>query len=185
MGEIIIPDKVRPVAGLLCSDEPMLQQLRDAIVKLLGPIAGATAPKPFTFTDYYTPEMGAGLWRQYIVFEELKAAEALPDWKIASNRMEQAFGLNDKQGRVVNIDPGYLAPGKLVLASTKDHGHRMYLRDGIYAEITMKIEKKKFVSWPWTYPDYAAVSTFFDEAYQEYLKMIRHGADGLPEPIND
>ncbi|MEI8217519.1 MAG: DUF4416 family protein, partial [Elusimicrobiota bacterium] len=54
----------------------------------------------------------------------------------------------------MNIDPGYVTPAKVVLASTKDYSHRIYLSDGIYAEVTMMFQKGSYVFLPWTYSDY-------------------------------
>jgi len=70
--------------------------------------------------------------------------------------------------RDVNIDPGYLSLSKLVLASTKDFYHRLYLNHGIYAEITLVFKKEThskggFQPIKWTYPDYAS---------QEYRKIF-------------
>jgi hypothetical protein len=42
----------------------------------------------------------------------------------------------------------------LVLASTKDHAHRLYLRDGIYAEVTLAYRAKRWQPLEWTYPDF-------------------------------
>lgn len=173
MGDITSPELVRPLAGMLVNQPDALAQLITVMQTWFGQVIKATPLFRFDYTTYYQAEMGGNLFRQYVVFEKLLPAENLADWKIASNQLEQDAGLNSEQGRLVNIDPGYLAPGKLVLASTKDHGHRIYLRKGIYAEITMKVEKKKFVTWPWTYPDYADQTSFFNEAYQDYLRAIK------------
>jgi hypothetical protein len=40
------------------------------------------------------------------------------------------------------------------LASTKDHAHRIYLNDGIYAEVTLAYRRGGWQAFPWTYPDY-------------------------------
>ncbi len=177
MGKIRVIPNVRPLAGVLAADQNLLAQVRERITGELGPILVATEPFLFNYTEYYTKEMGAGLWRQYLVLSQLRPAEELPEWKLASNAWETQLGLNDHNGRRVNIDPGYLAPGKLVLASTKDHEQRLYLRSGIYAEVTLRIRNGRFCAWDWTYPDYAQASVFFDQAYQTYLQEIK---DGLP-----
>jgi len=42
-----------------------------------------------------------------------------------------------------------------VLATTKDYSHRIYVRDGIYEEVTLVYRRGSgFEPWPWTYPDY-------------------------------
>ena len=61
----------------------------------------------------------------------------------------------DSRGiRVANIDPGYLEPSKLVLYSTKNFSHRIYVGNGIFAEVTLIYEHGDFKFLPWTYPDY-------------------------------
>jgi hypothetical protein len=121
--------------------------------------------------------MGPGLLRQFLVFPALLSPDGLADWKIAAIALEATLGCSlDSAGRRINIDPGYLAPGKLVLASTKDHQHRIYLRSGIYAEITLRIRNNRFMTWEWTYPDYAEAVPFFNQAYQAYLKDLAERA---------
>lgn len=173
MGIIQIVPPVKPLAGLLAADREQLAGARAELTAQMGPVARETEPVRFEQTDYYTPEMGPGLWRQFLVFETLRDPEGLADWKRASNALEIRLGLNERRGRRVNVDPGYLAPGKLVLASTKDHMQRIYLRDGIYAEVTLRIQQGRFATWEWSYPDYAAARDFFDEAYREYLLQLR------------
>jgi hypothetical protein len=172
MGKIHTVPPVKPLAGILAPEEE-LARVRARLEAEWGPLAAASDPGPFLQTDYYLREMGPGLWRQFLVFSNLRPAEELPDWKIAANAWEAELGSRPGGGRRVNIDPGYLAPGKLVLASTKDHEQRVYLRDGIYAEITLRIRAGKFCRWDWTYPDYAQASNFFDRAYQGYLQEIK------------
>jgi hypothetical protein len=176
MGKIRTIPPVRPLAGILAPDEEWLARVRTRLEAEWGALAAVSVPGPFLQTEYYTPEMGAGLWRQFLVFQQLRPAEDLPDWKHATNAMEAELGNTPGGGRRVNIDPGYLAPGKLVLASTKDHEQRIYLRNGIYAEITLRVRAGKFSCWDWTYPDYAQASLFFDQAYQAYLQAMKHPA---------
>lgn len=108
---------------------------------------------PFDYTDYYSPEMGDNLVRRFLSMENLIRPETLPDIKLATNDIENEFKHNSK--RLVNIDPGYIAKGHLILATGKGYAHRPYLRDGIYADLTLIYQNKKFCSLPWTYPDYA------------------------------
>ena len=78
--------------------------------------------------------------------------------------------------RPLNLDPGYITPAKLVLASTKDHAHRIYLRDGIYAEVTLSFRGRKWQPLEWTYPDYRRddYQRFFTEC-REWLLNCGHG----------
>ena len=109
-------------------------------------------PMPFTHTDYYQKEFGDGLQRVFISFKKLVSPNVLSKIKVSSNTIEKKLAQKDL--RTVNIDPGYLALAKVVLASTKDFYHRIYLDKGIYAEITLLYQQKRFRPLEWTYPDY-------------------------------
>jgi len=78
----------------------------------------------------------------------------------------------------VNVDPGYVSLGKLVLASTKDHAHRLYLDRGVYGEVMLTYQQGCFRPWPWTYPDYASdgYCAMFGEIRECYKAQLR-GAD--------
>jgi hypothetical protein len=124
-------------------------------------------------TDYYETEMGGPLMKQFFVFQGLFDPGTLADRKLHSNQLEQTLADSGRyeQLRPVNIDPGYLMLGKLVLASTKDRAHRIYLRDGVYAEECLYYVGG-WQSRPWTYPDYlrSDFQQFFDQGRQ-YLKQ--------------
>jgi hypothetical protein len=120
---------------------------------------------PFDYTNYYCAEMGHGLVRRFLSMEKLIRPEALPDIKLATNEIENKSALDLR--RRVNIDPGYISKAHLILATGKAYTHRPYLRDGIYADLTLVYQGKKFCSLPWTYPDYA------DEKQLIMLSKIR------------
>jgi hypothetical protein len=109
--------------------------------------------------------MGENLVRRFFTMEKLIRPEALPDIKLATNEIEDKSALNSR--RQVNIDPGYISKAHLILATGKAYTHRPYLRDGIYADLTLVYQGKKFCSLPWTYPDYA------DEKQLLMLSKIR------------
>lgn len=120
---------------------------------------------PFIYTDYYRSEMGAPLTRVFFVAEESISPDSLADCKEATNRIEARFIHGG--GRRVNLDPGLMLPGRFLLASTKDAAHRVPLRDGIYAELTLLFRKGDFRPLDWTYPDYRS------EEYRAVLRKIR------------
>jgi Domain of unknown function (DUF4416) len=127
----------------------------------------------FDYTDYYRPEMGENLVRRFLSMEKLIRPESLPDVKLITNAIEDKFTSGEK--RLVNIDPGYLAKAQLVLATGKGFAHRPYLRDGIYADLTLIYQGKKFCSLPWTYPDYADEKQhlIFNEMRAKYLLQMK------------
>lgn len=101
----------------------------------------------------------------FFAFAKLLDPAELPALKHWSNLLEQTWTVNGQ--RKVNIDTGYISLGKLVLATTKDHSHRLYLAEGIYGEVTLRFVHGHFEPWPWTYPDYASPN------YRKICEKIR------------
>lgn len=126
----------------------------------------------FSHTDYYAEEMGPGLKRKFISFERIVDSADLYKAKLITNRIEQRLSTGGK--RTINIDPGYLDLSKLVLFTTKDYSHRIYLRKGIYAEATLFYRDHAFTPWPWTYPDYRTpeYKEIFGTIRDNYKKQI-------------
>lgn len=154
MGTLIERLPVKAIIGVLIAEPSILPKVYQQLTDQFGPIDYTSELLPFTSTTYYEAEMGKGLQRQFISFEKLIDAGTLADRKLFTNQVEQAFRQKDTSRRRVNLDVGYVCMAKLVLASTKDHAHRIYLRGGIYAEITLRFYRKSFQPWEWTYPDY-------------------------------
>jgi hypothetical protein len=150
------PTRAEPVKLIFSVFAATIAQLDETIARLsasYGPPDFLSDAVLFDYTDYYCKEMGENLVRRFLSMEELIRPETLPDIKLATNSMEDEFGQEGK--RRVNIDPGYISKGHLILATGKSYAHRPYLRDGIYADLTLFYQNKKFCSLPWTYPDYA------------------------------
>ena len=134
-----------------------------------GPITLASDAFTFTETDYYTATMGTDLNKQFLAFERLIDPAALAAIKLRTNDWEAEYAALGRHAepRPLNLDPGYITPAKLVLASTKDHAHRIYLRDGIYAEVTLAYRHREWQPLEWTYPDYRR------EDYQRFFTRCR------------
>lgn len=109
-------------------------------------------PLSFSWSEYYSDEMGPSLMKYYYNYSSLIDRQRLVDIKLFTNSIEQQFSVEGK--RIVNIDPGYLARDKFVLVTTKDFYHRLYLGKGIYGEETLHYRKGKYRFFSWTYPDY-------------------------------
>lgn len=161
-----------PFAGLLGRSETVLAEATRALTERLGPAAVVSDISDWSFSTYYQAEMGADLKRQFIFFGRPITADGLAEIKCWTNAIERALAVADR--RRVNLDPGYLAPSKLVLATTKDFSHRIYLRDGIYAEVTLQFRAGSFQPLPWTYPDYRtpAAIALFNAARERLLVRI-------------
>jgi len=147
---------------------------KDTAESAWGPIALTSPDFDFVETGFYEKSMGNGLRKRFLAFEQLVDPGQLPDWKITSNDWEiQCHQQADwREARPLNLDPGYLTEAKLVLASTKDRDHRIYLDRGIYAEGTLFFHHGAWCTRPWTYPDYqrAEYHEFFLRC-REYLRQ--------------
>jgi len=152
MGKISNPRSVKLIIGFIYQDACVYLKAKTLLSKKFGEIDFESEPLAFIYTDYYQRELGKNLLRKFISFKKLVPPKKLPQIKTLSNKIETR--LASKKGRRINIDPGYLDMAKLVLASTKDYYHRIYLNSGIYAEITLFYQGKTFRPWEWTYPDY-------------------------------
>ena len=142
------------VIGVLSSDTDIEEAILAALEAAFGPVASVSAREPFAWTDYYQAEMGRAIFRYYLEFRNFIDPSRLAAIKAMTNALEMQFSSDGK--RRVNLDPGLLAPGRFVLATTKDRAHRIALSEGIYAELTLIYEKGEFHPLPWTYPDWAS-----------------------------
>ncbi len=142
------------VMGVLASDSAIEQQALEAAQSAFGPIDAMTEHEIFTWTDYYNLEMGQPIGRFFLCFQNRVAPDRLAEIKLLTNEIEMSYAIDGK--RKINLDPGLLAPGRFCLATTKDRAHRIPLRDGIFAELTLIFQKKEFHPLPWTYPDWAS-----------------------------
>jgi hypothetical protein len=135
---------------------------------------------PFNFTEYYVEEMGENLQRKWILFDRVIEMDSIVDTKNKTIMIEKGFFSTGGKRRV-NIDPGYVTLSKVVLPTTKDCAHRIYLRDGIYAEITLIFFKGKWTPLKWTYRDYCTeIALEFFEKCRKFIfeKRERDGVDG-------
>ena len=188
------PPCVRFVAAF-ASVESVLDLVWDRLQGVWGPIACLSLPFDFVESEYYlktmTPPRGgliegeSGLKKQLAIFANPYDPALLADDKLESNRWEEAWGAEftacklfpASVARPINIDPGYLSMTKLVLASTKNREHRIYLRDGIYAEVTLAFRTQAWVPLDWTYADYqrADVIEFLTMGHKLFLQGVSRG----------
>jgi hypothetical protein len=146
------PPPAKLMIGLLFSEFGIRDRAMGSLVWRFGPLDFLTEAQPFSYTAYYDREMGAGIVRQVCSFLNLVPQESLPDLKRFTNQLEVDLSLAGK--RRINLDPGLLSTERLVLATGKNYTHRIYLRDGIYADLTLLYQAGTYQKLPWTYPDY-------------------------------
>jgi len=166
------PEPALLVFGVLLGAPVGPGEILDALEAEFGPAALSTPLRPFGYTPYYEREMGPGIRRAFLVMEGRHDPGDLAALKLRSNRLEERWAREGR--RRVNLDPGTLGLGQLVLATGKPAAHRVYLAHGIYAEVEYVFERGSFRPLPWTYPDYRepAVIGFFNGA-RERLRRLR------------
>lgn len=125
---------------------------------------------PFDRTEYYSEEMGKPLFRRFLVAAEPVPRDSLPGIKIGLDAVENE--LSQEGRRTVNLDPGLVTPENFILATCKNFTHRVYLRDGVFADLTLEFRGGEYRILPWTYPDYAS------DEIRALLRDIRRGSLG-------
>ena len=179
MGSIRTFNPVKLFVGILMSEERLFAEVEARLSAEFGTIDLRSSAIPFTFTDYYRRETGDHILRAFFAFERLIDADGLPDIKHWTNRLETEFAAAGSSSsgiqRPVNLDPGYVEHSKVVLASTKNFYHRMYLGRGIFGEVTMHFRNNAWEYFPWTYPDYQSQEyrLFFLELRQRYRSQLK------------
>lgn len=167
MGEIKKPLPEKLVIAHIYKEEEIYIKAKDILQNKFGPIDFESDKIKFIYTDYYNDEIGSDLFRRFISFEKLVNPEDLSLIKVLTNEIEQQFLYENTKKRKINIDPGILSLSKFILATTKNYSHRIYIGNGIFAEVTLKYENKCFTAFDWTYPDYKT------REYRDILEKIR------------
>jgi len=174
VGDVRTPAPVRLFCGIIAATVEDRSRAVEALRAAFGDVEAEGGPWLFDDTDYYEDEMGPRLQRWFVAFREPVDPGQLAAIKLRTNAMEQAMAATEAGAvkRRVNLDPGYLDAAKLVLATTKDFAHRLYLRDGIYAEVTLAFRKGRGVPQEWTYPDFRSgrYDPFFLELRRAWLE---------------
>ena len=175
MGEIRNAVKVKVFCGMIYSRQEHVEEVRSLLSQYFGPIEDEAGPFPFDSTGYYKDEMGTGLQRRFFSFRDIIIPENMSEWKLLTNSIEEKFFQQGSRQRMVNLDPGYLTSATVVLLSTKNYSHRIYIGKRIYAEVTFLFAKGKFVSLPWTYPDYKTREylCFFEKMRDSYKRHLQ------------
>ncbi len=177
MGSVSSPLPALGIVAVISRYEAAFDWAERQIASHWGAIGLASERFAFTETAYYEQEMGSGLKKQFLALADLIDPAGLADRKLQTNAWEAAYVTVGRHAepRPLNLDPGYLTLAKLVLASTKDHAHRVYLHSGVYAEVTLHFRAAAWQSWPWTYPDYrrADYHAFFLEARELLRRRLK------------
>ena len=178
MGTAVPPKSVCLVAALCFNDHNLKESIVAKMEKEYGAVQFELAPVLFSHTNYYGKEMGAVLEKMYVAFADYIDPACLPRIKHFTNALEQKSAANGN--RSINIDPGYIEVPKLVLATTKNFSHRIYIGEHIYGDVQLYWRNGGFQPNPWTYPDYRDSRTirFFEKVRNTYFDSIKGNSSG-------
>ena len=158
MGNLHAPIPVKLFLGMISREPGLFTECTRLFAQEYGPVDLVSSVLPWDHSDYYREEMGTVLLRLFIFFETLVDPELLVTAKHHAIRIEGTFSESSAVGtrRRINLDPGYLTEAKVVLATTKDFPHRIYIGESIYAESTLHYHKgsRSFQPVEHSYPDF-------------------------------
>ena len=171
------PNSVKLVIGVLAANYQCLHSSADILTDKFGNADFMSDVWPFDKTDYYKDQTGPRILRQFLSFEKLIDPGRLAKIKLRTNKLEQklAKALNVPLPRPANLDPGIIEPSKLILATTKNYSHRIYIGRKIYAEVTLIFDKGHWQPLSHTYPDYRqqCYFDFFDKVRTRLLEQLK------------
>jgi hypothetical protein len=177
MWELKDPKPVKLIIGILGAADGCLSAAVQVIEAEFGKIDLLSEVWPFDQTDYYKEQTGENIRRQFVSIEDLIEAGRLVQIKHQTNRLEQNLAAELKLAlpRPVNLDPGIIEPSKLILASTKNYSHRIYIGENMYAEVTLIFDKGRWRPFDYTYPDYRqqCYFDFFDKVRTRLIEQLR------------
>jgi hypothetical protein len=156
--------------GALFSREEYYAKSMDRLGDMFGHVLIETPSMPWKYSECYEQEIGRPIMRRFIFFEDLIKQGDIADIKLKTIGLEGELSSDGR--RSINLDPGYLTLAKVVLATTKDYSHRIYLRDGIHAEITLVYSKGSFHPHINTYREYRDHAGIFIEARKALKEII-------------
>jgi hypothetical protein len=169
------PNPVKPFTGILYSNPERLDKALELLSERFGEIDCRSRAFDFAVSDYYHAEMGSPIWRIFVSFKPLVGPDELAKIKIDTNAIEDELAVDGK--RLVNIDSGYLDYDKVVLASAKYNWAKIYLKDGIWADLTLHFEKGNYDPLPWSFPDFK--SGIYNSVFLEMRRIYKGQRKGL------
>jgi hypothetical protein len=177
MWQLKDPNPVKLIIAILAADQPSLTAAVLALQSVFGNLDFQSNVWPFTQTNYYKDQTGENILRQFVSVEKLTKPGKLAKIKLKTNKLEQKLAAKSNLDlpRPVNLDPGIIEPAKLVLATTKNYSHRIYIGKKMYAEATLIFDKGSWTPLPYTYPDYRQKSyhDFFSKVRTRLLEQLK------------
>ena len=172
MGQVFDFEKEKLIVGVIYNDAEIYERAVAMLTEAFGEIDGESERFSFSreFSDYYDEELGGEGQRVIFSFKETVDPSRQAEIKMATNEMERV--LSEEGNRKINLDPGFINHGRLMLATTKKAGFRIPLENGIYTELTLFWAKGEWHKLPWSYRDYQSerVQKFLTETRKRYLE---------------
>ncbi|HUI45775.1 MAG TPA: DUF4416 family protein [Nitrospirota bacterium] len=174
------PLPVKLFVGMLSPEPELFKACAEILGSEYGPVEYESDLFSWNNTDYYCDEMGENILRKFLFFERVMDPGKLPSVKHFTIGLEKRFAIfeRDSLRRRINIDPGYVTEAKVVLATTKDFAHRLYIGDNLYGEVTLRYSTKErsFIPHEFTYPDFRTdVYLALFNGVRESLRVALHG----------
>lgn len=168
MAEAQTFEPVKLICGIIANRTEVFSRAEELLQEKWGPVDERSPYFDFTWTDYYARQMGPGLKRCFLSFERLIKPEEISQIKLATNKLEEKIRSEfASPRRIVNLDPGYLTPAALIMATVKNFAHRIPLQAGVYAHLELLLGRQGVRLLDWTYPD------FRTPAYHEFFLKVR------------
>lgn len=175
MGAVYQFEKEKLIIGVIYHEKDILERAMQILTAEFGEIEAVSEEFSFSeeFSTYYDSELGGEGLRRIYSFKELVDPERQADIKIRTNEIEAELSVDGK--RLINLDPGFINHGRLMLATTKETGFRVPLKDGIYTELTLFWARGGWQKFPWSYRDYQSerVQKFITDVRKSYLEERR------------
>ncbi|MBQ8414610.1 MAG: DUF4416 family protein [Clostridia bacterium] len=171
MGAVYEFEKEKLIIGVIYHEKEILDRAMEILTAEFGEVEAMSEEFSFSgeFSTYYDEEIGGEGLRRIYSFKETVDPSRQADIKLRTNEIEAEFAIDGK--RRINLDPGFINHGRLLLATTKETGFRIPLKDGIYTELTLFWARGGWQKLPWTYRDYQSerVQKFITEVRRTYL----------------
>jgi len=169
------PEPVKFFISILKQPTVNTVEVIERITAVTGDTDWVSPPFPFDMTDFYEPEMGEKLTRHLVSIRDLLSPADLVKVKEETLLLEDEWKLEGR--RRVNLDPGYIDFNKVVLASLKPGGWKIYLDRGIWADMNLYYSKGGFLRFGWTFPDFR--SGKYDRVLLKIRSIYKDQVKGL------
>lgn len=175
MGKTSEFEKEKLIIGVIYNDMDVYEKAMEILTEAFGEIDLESDRFSFSkeYSSYYDDELGGEGQRVILSFRDTVSPDRQAEIKLFTNGIEQKLSVDGK--RKINLDPGLISHGRLLLATTKETGFRIPLSDGIYSELTLFWARGGWNKLPWTYRDYQSVRVqiFLTKVRKIYLSQRR------------